>query len=341
MKLFEVMNPIKLGIWVAPNGEYVKVATTHVDDIIHNPSKFGITDDTVAQLYKKHNERLGQEGEAREELIKMVLTRGWIRVRNYKNYWSVTVSSLTPKTKENIRNWVHTFVEKEIMGRYADLKILEISNDRLQTVEANDILKFRLEEGVGMNELKIIRETTFSELPDLELLTEVKLARVYQYFTGDIPVGLVTAFRAENGIKLNTQLNKQLASFLRNQGFGFSWVDGAWIENQGTDNEVQASEVSILVSAEKGESEKLFRALVDAAKKYNQDAFVFKSGEDKEIAVYDKNGNPVTSFSRANLDQIGEIYTKLRQGSHRNRSFVFGGERDPVGFMGKLSGNSD
>lgn len=322
--------------------EYIKVGANHANDIIENPSKFGVTFDFIKNLYTKHGEDFRQEGEAREELIKLILQRGWVRIRNYRNYWSVTVHKLTPKVKDNIRNWVATFVEREIMGKFADLKILETGPDRLQTFEANDILNHRLEEGIAyMEGHKTIKETTFDQLPDMELLTEVKLSRVYHYFTGDVPVGIITAFRGENDLETNTRLNKQLAASLRSDGFGYTWVDGAWIENQGTDEESHVSEVSILAAGPKGSDEKLFSSLKDAAQKYNQDAFVFKAGTAKKIGIYDKSGNMEMSFDQARLDRLGEIYTKLRSGSHEGRAFVFEGERDPAGFVSRLAGNSD
>jgi len=344
MKLFEVkMNAIDLGLWLSPDGDYIQVGSNHANDIIHNPSKFGVTSEFVEKLYKKHGESFMQEGNAREELIKLVLQRHWVRIRNYRNYWSVTVDKLTPKIKENIRNWVATFVEKDIMGKFADLKILEVGRDKLKTLEANDILKYALEEGYDMGtNYRTIRETSFDALPDVELLTEVKLSRVYQYFTDDMPVGIITAFRGEHTLEENTRRNKQLASTLRSAGFGYTWVDGAWVENEGTPEESHVSEVSILVSGENGTDKKLFSTLKQSAQKYNQDAFVFKgTGSDGKIGIYDKSGKLEMSFDRARLDSIGEIYTKLRSGSHSDRAFVFEGERDPVGYAGRLAGKSD
>lgn len=148
MKLLEIqLNPIKLGLWLSPSGDYIQVESNHARDIIDNPSKFGVTYEFIQELYAKHNEDFRQEGNAREEMIKLILQRGWVRIRNYRNYWSVTVHKLTPKVKDNIRNWVATFVDEKVMGEYADLKILEVLNDRLQTLEAKDIINYRLDEG--------------------------------------------------------------------------------------------------------------------------------------------------------------------------------------------------
>lgn len=174
------------------------------------------------------------------------------------------------------------------------------------------------------------------------ILNEVKLARVYQYFQdGDMPVGIITAFRGENDAELNTRLNKQLAATLRNKKFGYSWVDGAWVENQGTPEEVHVSEVSILVAASPGRDDELFKALVDGAQKYNQDAFVFKRGDSDKIGIYDKTGKLDMEFSKARIDKLGDIYTKMRGGQHGGRSFIFEGVRDSPGFIARLAGMTD
>lgn len=353
MKLFEVtMNPINLGLWLSPNGDYIKVGSNHANDIIENPSKFGVTSEFVAQLYKKHNESYSQEGNAREELIKLVLQRQWVRIRNYRNYWSVTVEKLTPKIKENIRNWVATFVENDIMGKFADLKILEVGRDKLKTFEANDILKYALEEGYkNMNSHRTIHETSFDALPDVELLTEVKLSRVYNIFHNpEFAVGIITAFRADidRTLEMNVRDNKALAADLRNAGFGYSWIDGAWIENQGTDSERHAAEVSILVTSDEKHQHKLFKMLKDAAVKYNQDAFVFQKANSEgsenkpePIKLYDKGGSVLETFDNVRLDKIATFYSRLRSGNHAGRGFVFESERQSVGYMGRLAGKTD
>mgnify|MGYP005855088163 FL=1 len=337
MKLFELkMNPINLGLWISPQGDIIKTSRFHAADIIENPEQFGMTFERIKTLYDKHGENFEQEGEAREEMIKLVLQRGWIRVRNYRNYWSVTVYSLTPKIKEIIKRWVSTFVESETMGKFADLKILEIKSDRLQTVEANGILKDVLEESKGniMN-IEPLKESTMAEQPALELLNEVKLARVYDHFTGKRPVGIITAFRGEEDMETNVRNNKELAFDLRNKGFGFVWVDGAWVENPGTDQELHASETSIMVIGGEGESDKLFDTLKNAAAKYNQEGFVFKPEQGK-TAVYDASGNSIMSFNYINIDKLGDAYTRLRKGSHKGRSFVFERERSMKGYIAKL-----
>ena len=84
------------------------------------------------------------------------------------------------------------------------------------------------------------------------IITEIKMSRVLKHFTQqEYPVGIITAFRGDKERKDNVANNKSLASFLRNKDYGFVYVDGAWIENQGRKDEKSVSEDSILVIAPK------------------------------------------------------------------------------------------
>lgn len=165
MKLAGITSAINLGIWITPEGQIVPVNVSHVTDIINNPTKFGLTDQFIQAIYNKHHEPLHMEGEAREELIGIVLNKGWIRVRNYRNYWSVTLHSLTKKIKKTLRDWVSTFVKAKVMGQYEELKILQTGSNNVKVLDADDVLQYALEESV--KETPIV---TWTEVPDALLV---------------------------------------------------------------------------------------------------------------------------------------------------------------------------
>src|SRR5271157_5216015 len=67
-------------------------ATSHVRYLCENHREFGFSQEQIEETYRRHGERMGQEGKARDELIKIASTRGWIRARHYRSprdYWSV------------------------------------------------------------------------------------------------------------------------------------------------------------------------------------------------------------------------------------------------------------
>jgi hypothetical protein len=76
----------------------------------------------------------------------------------------------------------------------------------------------------------------------MEIISEVKLARVHQYFTDlDRTAALLTAFRGEYTREENQQRNRTLAAEIRKLGYGYVFVDGYWVENLGRPDEVRVS----------------------------------------------------------------------------------------------------
>jgi|AntRauTorcE11898_2_1112593.scaffolds.fasta_scaffold00374_11 hypothetical protein len=100
------MGPIRQqGGWISPRGELFLCRQTHVLEIIACPHVFGVSRTDIEAAYAKHGERIGQEGQAREELIRAAVARGWIRFRRHEAraaYWSVTADTLDSATRDRI-----------------------------------------------------------------------------------------------------------------------------------------------------------------------------------------------------------------------------------------------
>lgn len=60
----------------------IEFGKTHIHDLVENPEIFGFTKEQIVSIYKKHGETVGNEGEAREEIMKKVIKNGWIRIRH-------------------------------------------------------------------------------------------------------------------------------------------------------------------------------------------------------------------------------------------------------------------
>ena len=80
--------------WISPEGEILPVGTSHVREVIGNPGRFGITREQIEEAYKKYREPLGLEGRAREEIIRTIINKGWIRIRDYGQYLSAQAYSM-------------------------------------------------------------------------------------------------------------------------------------------------------------------------------------------------------------------------------------------------------
>ena len=269
----------KAGFWLSPRGEMIGTSSAHIQDIINNPSKFGMSDDLIQKTYDKYDEPVGKEGDAREELISMALTRGWIRVRKYSrpsDYWSVTVNSLDRKTKENIESWVNAFEKEGIMGRGTEIRVLEMRSDRLKRVEVADVQKYGLEEDQNIGRDKPLYESNFQSQPDLEPMNESSLSRLWRK-TQDHTCGSISGYRDENNRAENKANNKVILNYLQGKGYSVTSVQGSYIENFGTDSAKEVKEPSFFVCNDKVEGDdggQLERDLIKMGRKTDQDSIL-------------------------------------------------------------------
>lgn len=171
----------------------------------------------------------------------------------------------------------------------------------------------------------------------MKKIQEASLSRVWQHAESDRPIALLTAFRGEYDREENVRRNKELAATIRKLGYGFFFVDGYWIENQGTPEEVHVAEDSIFVIAPEGTDEKFRSQMISLGAKYNQDGVLVK---DKDGAkVYDKDGGVMFDVGTLKPGKAGEIYTRLRNNKKSN-TFVFESERDDLSWLQRLAGMS-
>lgn len=67
--------------WISPDND-IKIVSNHVDDVIDDPEFYGFTLEQLKKIYKNHNEPFGEyAGEANSEILKILLNKGWIRIR--------------------------------------------------------------------------------------------------------------------------------------------------------------------------------------------------------------------------------------------------------------------
>lgn len=114
--------------WISRSGELIDVGKTHIDAVIKNPKKFGYTDEKIKDIYDKYNEKIGQEGKAREEIIVDLIGHGWVRVRRYRNEgYSVNISRMTKKMKDRLFSWADKLLNKGINGVKEDDKYIPVN----------------------------------------------------------------------------------------------------------------------------------------------------------------------------------------------------------------------
>jgi len=169
-----------------------------------------------------------------------------------------------------------------------------------------------------------------------EIFNEASLSRVFKHLDSDRPVAILTAFRGNFTYKENVKRNKELAASIKNEGYGYFFVDGHWVEEEGN-NETDTSEDSIFVIGDKNDSGRLKSLVIKLMKKYDQDAVVFKSETEKSTSLLFQNGS-VESIGKATANKVAQAYTKLRGRS--NGTFVFESSDIDRTWIQKLSKNN-
>jgi hypothetical protein len=93
------------GFFLSPSGVLIPVKGTHIATVIFCPEAFGLSREEVDAVYKAHGEIDYYEGKARDEILRSVLQRSWIRLRRHRERWSVQSDRLDELTQERVRAW--------------------------------------------------------------------------------------------------------------------------------------------------------------------------------------------------------------------------------------------
>ena len=119
--------------WISPRGKIFKDNnTTHIRQVVANPKVFGVTRDWIEDIFKKHNEPVGVEGDAREEILMHLFKKGYIRVRLYVNkFWSITLYGFDRKAKKSLSSWADEAKKDKIAGKFMEVKILDLKSDKM------------------------------------------------------------------------------------------------------------------------------------------------------------------------------------------------------------------
>ena len=109
--------------FISPQGEVIVVPVSHIDAVIHDPHRFGITIEEIKEIYNKYNEKLGVEAKARAEILKKIIKQGWIRIRKHKNHWTVSLYRLGEKEKSYLCNWTSEMIKLYNFDKYESVRI--------------------------------------------------------------------------------------------------------------------------------------------------------------------------------------------------------------------------
>ena len=163
-------------------------------------------------------------------------------------------------------------------------------------------------------------------------LLEHSLSRVWQHNQDpDKVFAILTAFRGEFDYAENVGRNKALAADVRALGYGFFYLDGKWIENEGTEDEREVKEDSLFVATKNKQG--FAKNILKLVRQYDQEAAVIKDDTSSKLLFQDGSTD---SLGELQPGKIGTIYSKLR--GKPDQTFIFESERDDLSWIQRLAG---
>lgn len=141
--------------FISPDGEVIEVRTSHIAEVIGNPGLFGVTSHEIREAYDRHGEKIGSEGSARQEILLRLIERGWIRIRRYPRYWSITVGNWSVEVARSLCRWASTMLGTGISGRREADPYMSVRINGFKTAAVSrELLTIqRLAEGIFLREM--------------------------------------------------------------------------------------------------------------------------------------------------------------------------------------------
>lgn len=152
---------------------------------------------------------------------------------------------------------------------------------------------------------------------------ERSMARLFgQLEENPSTVVIMTAFRGERPLRQNRALNKQLASDIRQLGWGYTPVMGGFVEKTADGKPNRVHEESFFISAN-GAPKQVVSFVLWLLAKYEQEAALIKLPEQPDAMLLQQNGS-MSSVGRWHADpqQMATYYTRMRSGP-AGRQFTF------------------
>jgi len=132
--IFNSKEMLSGGVWISPSGDIFGVPLTHIKAVIEDPVKFGLSVGQLKVIYNKHNEGIGSEGDARDEVISLLISQGWIRIRFYPGeYYHIELNRLTQNCKDVLFEWASRVLTKYPEKESLPVVICERQNNNLET----------------------------------------------------------------------------------------------------------------------------------------------------------------------------------------------------------------
>lgn len=329
---YEGVTPTAKAYWISPAGETIPVIMTHIDSVLKDPVRYGLTQEYIDRVAEENGGvgELRDGGKARDAIMVEMLKQGWVRVRKVSKpyeYWTIQIENLSRTVKRNIIKWVEEMSQMNEHRLKDTVVVLDTKGDKLFGGSSN----FRDQKTLGNIYLDDtgVFESIFEKG---ELINESSLSRVWTHNeTHDC--GALTAFRKGEDCgkgeryyyKDNIARNKLLLAQLQAKGYGVTSLRGIYPEGGKPTTERSFFVVDL------EDTGNLFEDLKKLGEEYQQDSILFApkgSIQNKAKAfLYGTNhcednwlgyGNK-SIFDTAKMGYESPIYTSYVRG----RPFIF------------------
>ncbi len=127
-----------VAFWLSPKSKITPVKMKHINVVKNNPQMFGFEKEEIEKIFEEENKGkvYNEGGFARDRIFKEIYKRGWVRVRQRKNYWILECWTLEGNTERVVFNWCKAIGEhkKRNNGRLpnswktSNIKIVELKD---------------------------------------------------------------------------------------------------------------------------------------------------------------------------------------------------------------------
>lgn len=120
--------------WISPNGKIIPSQgfgeNLHIHTVINNPGLFGITKEYIEEKYKKFNEPLNSEGNARSEIMKELMEHGWVRMRcqGKQQEWTAQ-SAYNSHMIKNVQNWIQEMYFSRELSKFEVIRLIGLNGE--------------------------------------------------------------------------------------------------------------------------------------------------------------------------------------------------------------------
>ena len=234
--------------------------------------------------------------------------------------------------------WANYHVNREdikrVPGKNSKVKLTTgVKSDVLETTYIGDLSNIAqglIKEGFNKKTTESTENLTMKVINNANeftslVLNEASIGRAYQHLINDeIPVAFITAFRGgQDNLKQNIMRNKRLAADIRREGYGYFFMEGGYIENKGTSEEVSVDEDSLFIIGTKSDNGRLKGHVKKWIKEYDQDAALFKPQGSSNIFLL-KNTGDMIDLGTFSVGKAADGFSRIR-----GREFHFESVRMP------------